>query len=456
MERIPYEEVTFHPHSFGDSDGRLFSWRGELYRGIKSESADFFKRLFDHGVIEKLTAEKLLIESETTGLTLEGYAMVIRHRCVPFVSYPQEWCAAMFKDAALAYLQLAERLRSQGLRLKDTHPWNLLFDGCNPVYVDFTSISQITDSERYISADKFRRYYVYPLLLMAHGQERITRHLLPDYEGISSSELSLLMGQANPTLRAVVKHGIKRAVPETYREGFKRLLGSLGLLYSRKPGQRSQIDCLSTLREELQSIRLPAADDDPSQGDSLSSCRDGNATPLERLEKIIADCQPGSILTIDARRRVSSGLATLAQGTVVAFGKNSGPVTGLYCDGRDKNLPLLPLVMDFIDPTPSRGLQSHLCIAAAERLKCDMVLAFGLMDRMMERSLRFDQIVDGLAQFAKRQLVVDFLPPKGDPKLEACSGYQNENFINALGKKFRKISRCSGHAEGAALLLCEN
>ena len=455
MERIPYEEVTFHPHSFGDSDGRLFSWRGELYRGIKSESADFFKRLFDHGVIERLTAQKLLIESETTGLTLEGYAMVIRHRRVPFVSYPQEWCAAMFKDAALAYLQLAERLRSQGLRLKDTHPWNLLFDGCNPVYVDFTSISQITDSEQFISVDKFRRYYVYPLLLMAHGQERITRHLLPDYEGISSSELSLLMGEANPTLRAVVKHGIKRAVPETYREGFKRLLGSLGLLYSRKPGQRSQIDCLSSLREELQSIRLPAADDDPSQGDS-SSCRDGNATPLERLEKIIADCQPGSILTIDARRRVSSGLATLAQGTVVAFGKNSGPVTGLYCDGRDKNLPLLPLVMDFIDPTPSRGLQSHLCIAAAERLKCDMVLAFGLMDRMMERSLRFDQIVDGLAQFAKRQLVVDFLPPKGDPKLEACSGYQNENFINALGKKFRKISRCSGHAEGAALLLCEN
>src|SRR5678815_1068770 len=92
--------------------------------------------------------------------------MVVRHRCVPFVSYPQERCAAMFKDAALTYLQLAERLRSHGLRLKDTHPWNLLFDGCNPVYVDFTSISQITDSEQFISADKFRRYYVYPLLLI--------------------------------------------------------------------------------------------------------------------------------------------------------------------------------------------------------------------------------------------------------------------------------------------------
>src|ERR1041385_9441391 len=104
--------------------------------------------------------------------------MVIRHRRVPFVSYPQEWGAAMCKDAALAYLQLAERLRSQGLILKDTHPWNLLFDGCQPVYVDLTSLQPITQHSHFINDDKFHRYYIYPLLLMSAGQERVLRHIL--------------------------------------------------------------------------------------------------------------------------------------------------------------------------------------------------------------------------------------------------------------------------------------
>jgi len=457
MERIPDEEVTFHPHSFGDPDGRLFSWRGELYRGIKDERADFFRRLFDDGVIQKLATQKLLIESEPTDLVLDGYAMVIRHRWVPFVSYPQEWCAAMYKHAARAYLDLVSQLVQQGLTLRDTHPWNLLFDGCSPVYVDLTSIRSIPQSGQCIAQDKYRRYYLYPLLLMARGHERIARHLLPDYEGISSAEVSLLVGQAMPTRWVALKDRVKLAVPDAHRERLKRVLDLLGLPHPRKTGTCSQLDCLSALRRELESVRLPAVNNDPSEPNSLCpSSQDANPSVLERLENIIADLQPRSILTIDAPTRVSSELARLADRNVIAFCKDSAHVTRLYYEGRDRNLPLLPLVMDFIDPTPSRGLQSHLCMAAAERLLCDMVLAFGVIDRMMERSLRFDQIVDGLAQFAKRYLVVEFVPSKRDVKLKASSSYESENFINALGKSFRKITRCSGDAGGAAFFVCEN
>ena len=456
MERIPREEVTFHPHSFGDPDGRLFSWRGELYRGIRNERADFFKRLFDHGVIAKLSAQKLLVESEPTGLALDGYAMVVRHRSVPFVSYPQEWCAAMFKDAARAYLDLVDQLVRDGLTLRDTHPWNLLFDGCRPVYVDLTSIRSIPASGQCIAQDKYHRYYLYPLLLMTHGQERIARHLLPDYEGISSAEVSLLTAQPMPTAGVRLKKGIERAVPDAYRERVKRILNSSGLLYSRRTGQRSQLDCLSALRTELESIRLPAVSDDRSEGNDLESFQDASVSRLERLEKIIADVQPGSVLTIEATSRMSSGLAKLVQARVVAFAKDSDQVTRLYYDGRDKNLPLLPLVMDFIDPTPSRGLQSHLCMAAVERLQCDIVLAFGVIDRMIERSLRCDQIVAGLAQFAKRYLVVELAPSRADLRMPAeCSSYMTEKFIDNLGKQFRTISRESAHVGSDGILVCE-
>src|SRR5262249_54481120 len=145
---IPYDQLKFHPHSFADPDGRLFWFEGELYRAISHQKTPFFDRLFEEATIPYLIERGLLIQSERTGLVLEGYGMVLRHRSVPFTSYPNEWCAAMFKDAALTYLKLFEELIPRGLTLKDTHPWNLLFEGAKPVYVDITSIKQLTLNSR--------------------------------------------------------------------------------------------------------------------------------------------------------------------------------------------------------------------------------------------------------------------------------------------------------------------
>src|SRR5690349_8400138 len=132
--------LTFHAHSFADDAGRLF-WRGpQLCRGINAEHAPFIAHLFDDSVIDDLVERGLLIESELTDLAVDRYAMIVRHRVVPFVSYPNEWCAAMLKDAALTIIDLVTELSRRGLTLKDAHPWNLLFDFTRPVYVDLTSI----------------------------------------------------------------------------------------------------------------------------------------------------------------------------------------------------------------------------------------------------------------------------------------------------------------------------
>src|SRR5678815_3981698 len=94
--------------------------------------------------------------------------MVVRHRMVPFTSYPEEWCPAMLKDAALTLLDLLVELARCGLTLKDAHPWNLLFDRGRPVYVDLVSITPLVD-ERWRNEAEFRRFYLHPLLLMAHN-----------------------------------------------------------------------------------------------------------------------------------------------------------------------------------------------------------------------------------------------------------------------------------------------
>ena len=135
------EEVTFHPHSFADDAGRLFWLNDQLCRGIYPKQAPFFAQLFREGVIQNLIEQGLLVETEPTDLIVDGFSMILKHHRIPFISYPQEWCAAMLKDAALNIINLTIELAGRNLTLKDAHPWNVLFDACKPVYVDATSIA---------------------------------------------------------------------------------------------------------------------------------------------------------------------------------------------------------------------------------------------------------------------------------------------------------------------------
>jgi hypothetical protein len=465
MEQIPYEEITFHPHSYGDPDGRLFLWNRNLYRAISHKKTPFFRQLFKDGTLQRLIDRGTLIDSEPVEWSVDGYGMVLRHRHVPFVSYPHEWCPEMFRDAALAYVDLVSELVPLGLMLKDTHPWNLLFDGSRPIYVDLTSIKPLTGHSDYVVYDKFCRYYLYPLMLMAGGHERIARHLLPDYEGILQSDFSQLMGRPLlPTSSASKKYRFARSlqerVPKAYRERLKNGLSLVrSLMESPSRRRNCRLTDLKRVKEEIESVTLPAFRPLHLDCDTKSALSSQNICAASQtcLGEIITEVSPSSILAIGAKwRECSLSLAHAGQ-QVVTFDKDSAGVTELYRDTRDKKLSILPLVMDFSDPTPSRGLASHLSIAAAERLRCDMVVALGLVRQIVsERHLRFDQVVDGLAQFSKRWLVIDFEPfDHCNRSSDVNSWYTLENFIAAAGKKFMKVRLLPRPPESGELLLCE-
>ena len=49
----------------------------------------------------------------------------------------------MLKEAALLTLDLCIRLAEKELTLQDAHPWNILFDGHHPVFIDLGSITPV-------------------------------------------------------------------------------------------------------------------------------------------------------------------------------------------------------------------------------------------------------------------------------------------------------------------------
>ncbi len=444
---ISSAQLKFHPHSYGDPDGRLFWLDGELYRAISHEKTAFFARLLQDGTIAELVNRGVLVGSEPADLMVDGYGMVLRHKTVPFVSYPNEWCAAMFKDAALAYLDLLKELVKKGLTLKDTHPWNFLFDGVRPVYVDLTSITELTDDSSCPNYEKFSRYYLYPLVLMSKGHERIVRSLLLDYDGILPADFAL-MTQSNGwpvQILSSFKSRVKRRIPLRYRELLSRS-ARLAQSSIRKQTKdlSSRLENVAQIRRQVEAVPFSVALNQPDELDSdIQRC----------LPEIISALQPDSILAIGTRAGRYATLTNRVGTVTVVFDKDSAKITQLYCEARDRNLQVLPLVMDFSDPTPSRGLSSHVSIAAVDRLQCDLVLALALVNPLvLERHLRFDQIVEGLAQYARRWLILDHIPPESPRKR---SGYTTDDLTRALLKRFRNVSKLKLSSEKHNFLLCE-
>src|SRR5215216_3422724 len=309
---IPPHEVRFHPHSFADTDGRLFWWRGDLYRGISAGRAPFYSKLLRDGVIQNLVQAGLLVDTQPSTLSVDGYDMVVRHNKVPFVSYPNEWCVEMFKDAALTILELEIELTKRGLTLKDGHPWNLLFNGCNPVYVDLTSIQATRDEAAWPAYDEYCRFCYYPLILMCHGQERVARCLVSEYEGVQRSDLSML------TQRFAFSPFL---LTKMIRRALKPFL--FGLRQQPKEST-DRLTFLRRLREDLMELRTPqyrTVQPEHSEADGYSA-REDRAAKERALREILDELRPGSVLDTSSGE-ASYSMQTARRGIdVISFDAN--------------------------------------------------------------------------------------------------------------------------------------
>jgi hypothetical protein len=127
---------------------------------------------------------------------------------------------------------------------------------------------------------------------------------------------------------------------------------------------------------------------------------------------------------------------------------------------RNHSLPILPLIMDFIKPTPSVGYSSHYAIAATERLPCDLVLALGLARQVaVENHFSFDLIAEGLSAFSRRWLLVEFDAGEsrslGDGFGDKVDLRPLDQFIHALGRRFASVRTLAPVAEQGVWLICE-
>lgn len=472
MVEVPLSEISFHPMSFADPGGRVFLWKDQLYRGITYDNVDFIRQLFDEGIVQKLIDKGLLVQTEITDLSLEGYGLVLSHGTVPFVSYGYEWCADMLQDAARLIVNLELELSRYNLTLQDAHPWNILFNASQPVYIDFGSIRPTSERYLYGAYEEFCRCFIRPLQLTANGYGRLARWLMHDHQGVLKPELDILIRNGTDefgigALKSKLSKAVRRVVSiadehmptpfrPTVKKGYKLLKAAL--LGSEKP------DLIGNFSRVLTGITIPYTQTEWSQYSrdrypSFTPCADW-MQKHHSVYRVLSDLHPPSVLDIGSNEGWYSQLAAFLGSKVVALDMDEACVAQLYNEAKKKDLPILPLVMDFCLPSPGYGVSCQEGAPAMARLQCDLVLALALVHHLVfARSLNFEQIAGGLAGFSKRWLLVEFSDP-ADKDLQRtwtrqCSWYTQETFIAALSRHFRILSTYPSEHASQILLLCE-
>jgi hypothetical protein len=213
----------------------------------------------------------------------------------------------------------------------------------------------------------------------------------------------------------------------------------------------------------VESINLPFAHQkivDVDDGTLLTELTSENWINSQRMvSTVLSDLQPGSVLDIGREiHGIDNSLLAARHGSqVVAVNPDETSVKKLYIVAKNNNFPILPLQINFF--SPSYDLSNYWFKPASERLRCDLVIALDLIDRLIRKNIRFDLIVERLSTLSNRWLLVDFTPNNDwqSPETRAIqdSGYTIDSLMDELKKWFRSVNKISSQSKHPVLLLCE-
>ncbi len=483
-----------------DSGGEAFLNHDRVFRGIYSGNGALYRKVLrtceEHDLFRLgIVATR---EASVNPYSDKPYELVLEHDRIPFISYPHEWPASMLKAAALFHIDLYKELGPYGLTIKDWHPYNILFNGTNPVFVDFTSIIPIENlcNEAYLTPphvpvlfqqvwdttaayfyEMYRRmcvpYFLLPLYLMHRRKHARARTRMAETV-LNASNQVMNRKEVFPVL------SIDRLRYEV-KSFFKKLAlaehGPMKLKFLQL--LRAEVKGLSVSLESSAYSNYYAAKGEEFGFEPSPDWPNKQRAVYEAIERF----QPITLLDIGSNTGWFSVLGAKLGCQVVAVDIDEVCVDLVYSRARRGALPILSLVMDVTKPTPDvpplayenepslsvMGGESPLLFSGYKRLKCNMVLALSIVHHLaLGQGFNFHQIVKMLSDFTSKYLLVEFVA-RDDPLIVAeptffsalnanqyrFDWYTLGNFVEELSRCFRQIEIKASHPESRVILICE-
>ncbi len=330
----------------------------------------------------------------------------------------------MLRDAGLFAIRFLRQLAARGLTLTDVAPWNILFRGCRPLFVDFSSIVPLAGDANVLAAQfekDLRSYYLRSLELSAAGHGRLARLLLTEYDQHPLAE----------SFAAVTRNGTA-SLYQRGAEAVRRRTRTLSapadpaaILTKRLTSLEKELAQFEIRRKDAPSaaIRIPRSlvfSPDklpPASSWWVEVMRHGRQPPLARRS---------SRLSLTKRRRMrSTSVRTLSRPTSFHWSSISLRPRRATASATPSSPPRL------------------------QRLRCELVIALDLLPLLIfERRLRFEQIAGtlGPAHIAHAPCRFPVADARGDRRAGARSLLR---LVSRRGLRGRAAPAFRSHQNGA-------
>jgi SAM-dependent methyltransferase len=350
----------------------------------------------------------------------------------------------MFRDAALTTISVGKALSKCGYIMADAHPWNILFDGCKPLFVDFGSILPL-ERRSIWPYMAFRAYFLFPLYLMTHGFKSVVRSMqlqvfpvfnLGDFTRLMLGRMPLkLLWKLRREDRWLLNHS-----DGPTGEFFDRLSELVRLAPSSSSG--------TTEWSAYQSIG-------EREGEGP---RDKWPSKLRSVDQLLSEKRPETVLDIGCNKGWFSRLAANYGAKVVGMDVDEPSLVAVYRKGQREGLPVTPLLGDICQPTPAHGV-GGVYRSAQERLHVDGVLSLATVHHLVfKQGMSFEAIARIHAAFAGKWLLIEFMPADDEHVRSMMTPrhgwYTLDRFRSALESQFRHVTILESSPKPRQYLLC--
>jgi 2-polyprenyl-3-methyl-5-hydroxy-6-metoxy-1,4-benzoquinol methylase len=339
----------------------------------------------------------------------------VEHDVINFISYPSEWTLEMLCAAAELTIKLCLQALPQGIGLKDATPFNILFQGSNPIFVDLLSFeSRGAHNPTWLAHGQFVRSFMLPALLDAHYGISIHSTFLANRDGIEPEDVYRMLSPltrftppflGNVTMPVLLSTRAEKQSSLVYVQ--KRLSNPdqvtfiLHSLYTRLVQSIQKTSTRKHLRNKWSTYN-----------DTCTYTTVDTAQKMAFVQQFLEKSQPTKVLDVGCNTGIYSFLAAREGAEVVATDLDPEVVGDLWQRANKEQVNILPLVVNLARPTPALGWRNRENLSFLERAEgyFDAVFMLAVVHHLLvTNQIPLGEIIEQAARLTTKWLIIEYV-----------------------------------------------
>lgn len=405
------DDFTIHSASFRDPAGFVLTNGSQIRRVITQNYQKQYEYFLGSGLCKKLIDKGLIIpfkEFVDDKSYVEQQYKVIEPEIVPFISYPSEWSFQQLKDAALTTLDIQLLAMQQGMCLKDASSFNLQIHRGKMMHIDTLSFEFYDGKSPWVAYGQFCEHFLAPLLVLKYCDSRLNKLLSNSVAGLPL-DLAVKLLPFKAFLRPAVFSHLWLHSKMQSRFSSE---GTVQSAQTKKISQAQLTALLNQLKGLIQQLQLPHSRTE--WGDYYSEHNysdEAFQVKTALVQEQVKRQRPELVLELGGNNGHFSRFIKGDCNTIVCADIDHSAVQENYLINKNEGINnIIPLVLNFAEPTPAIGLGLTERDSFLDRSKFDMVIALAVIHHLVITcDIPMQRLATLISRMGKR-LIIEYVP----------------------------------------------